>query len=582
MKRKMKTYKIILGIVACLFTVTSCVDTKDMPIPVLPDIEEGKQVTLSFSSAFFNEGTTKSITNVTDLQLLVFDENNQFITRTEAILEGVIQHGGVDVRTFKVTLLSSAKPRYIHFIAGYDWTGFKTTHELLYTNEGEIIPSMVSSGNRCVYWTRIALDGTTPFGMGINTNSFQNKIVHLLRNQAKISLLISNAVSTFTLDRYTIYNRPSHGTIATFKYNPTTFSYSFAEEQLTVAPQAIPGPTPVYPTDYISSDDGITLYEWNNNLGNTRVFAIFRGTYREDLGNGNFGPPQANRYYKLDLVDSDNAGEVYDVYRNIHYRFIVETIEFEGYPTAAAAAAAPASNNVFASLELQDYPSISDGTSSLQVLKLEEIITQPLTNFQTNILYIPNLSSPTLTNPGAITITPVQPFDASNWTWNYTPNQPSTGVGLFSATPNVIPTEEVVTAEFKVSVTGSSMMRLIRLTLRQPYALNATFPDNGGNKSLGDPFRIQFTVPGTIPENLFPIPVYITTKYLSPDARAGYDNKMLVISENPYKFMYEIKANEVGTTVTLNFKINKDPGSETIAIVSNPYFISVNQPISWN
>ena len=581
----MKTYKIILGIVAGLFAITSCVDTKDISLPEPLDIEEEeKQVTLSFSSAFVNEGATKSVTDVTDLQLLVFDENNQFITRAEAILEDVIQLDSIDVRTFKVTLLSSGKPRYIHFIAGYDWTGFKTTHELLYTNEGEIIPAMVSSGNRCVYWTRIALDNTSPFGLGINANSFKNRIVHLLRNQSKISLVMGNAVPNFTLDGYTIYNRPSHGTIATFKYNPGTFSYSFSEGQLTVASQATPGLTPAYPTDYISSADGITLYEWNNNLGNTRVFAIFRGTYREDLGSGNFGPPQTNRYYKLDLVDSGNAGEVYDVYRNVHYQFVVEAVEFEGYSTAAAAAAAPASNNVFASLELQDYPSISDGTSSLQVVKLEEIITQPLTNFQTNILFIPNLSNPTVAAPGAVTVTPIQPFDDLNWTWSYTPNQPNAGMGLFSATPMTIPTEEVVTAEFKVSVIGSSMMRLIRLTLRQPYVLNADFPDNNGsnNKSLGDPFRIQFTVPGTIPENLFPIPIYITTKYLSPDARLGYDNKMLVISENPYKFMYEIKASERGTTVTLNFKINNDSATETITIVSSPYFNPVNQTIFWN
>ena len=581
----MKVYKLILGLVTCLLAIVACVVQDELDITPTPlPVSEGEKVTLSFGVAFpIEEESTKTIRDVTDLQLLVFDENNQFVAKAEAILEDVILFGTDSVRTFKVTLLSSGRPRYIHFIAGYDWTGFKTTHELLFLDEGEIIPGLVSTDPRTVYWNRIALDGSSPlgFGTGINENTFKNKVVTLIRNQAKISL--AENTSNFELTGYTVYNRPSHGSVAAFKYDPLTFSYTYVEGQLTVPSNAVTLPIPADPGGYINNLDGIKLYEWHNNGNNaTRVFVIFKGNYQENLSGGGLGPVQYNRYYKLDLTNPINAGEVFDVIRNTHYQFDVQSVDFEGYPSAAAAAAAAASNNVFASLELRSYPYVSDGTSSLQVLKLEEIITQPGFTFQTNIFYVPDINFPASFAPNDIEVIPVQPFDAGNWTLNY---NVSGGIGIFSATPTNIPSEGTITAEFKVAVKtpGSRMMRLIRLTLRQPYSLNVTTPANNANLSIGNNYNITFDVPATISDNLFPIKLYISSKNLSPRVDVGYDDKLLVITENnSYKYMYEIKAEKKGTTVTLHFKTNKDPGSETITIESPPYFVPVTRTITWN
>ena len=578
----MKVYKQILGLVACLLMVVSCViqNEADDPLPTPPPVVEEGEVTISFGVSFpLEEGATKSIQNVTNLQLLVFDESNRFVARAGAILEDVIDYGGVDVRKFVVTLLSSGRARYIHFIAGYDWTGFKTTHELLFLDEGEIIPNLVSVDPRTVYWNRIALDGSSAFGTGVNENTFKNKVVTLIRNQAKISL-VENA-SNFVLTGYTVYNRPSRGSVAAFKYDPLTFSYSFAEGNLTVPSSASPLPTPADPAGYINDPDGIRLYEWHNN-GNstTRVFVIFKGDYREMLSGGGLGPTQSNRYYKLDLTNTGNVGEVFDVIRNMHYQFNVQSVEFEGHPTAAAAAAAPASNNIFASLELRSYPYVSDGTSSLQVLKLEEIITQPGFTFQTDILYVPDVNFPSSYAPNDVEIIPVQPFNDSNWTWSY-----NVSTGRFSATPGSIPLEGSSVAEFKVTVKtpGSKIMRLIRLTLRQPYSLHVTRSvNNGVNLNIGDNYNISFVVPSTISENLFPISIYISSKFLSPRTDVGYDNKMLVETEGgSYRYKYEIKEAEKGTTVTLYFKTNAAAASETIKVESPPYFVLENIPINW-
>lgn len=95
-------------------------------------------------------------------------------------------------------------------------------------------------------------------------------------------------------------------------------------------------------------------------------------------------------YYKIDLVKLDpSTGETsyYDVIRNFHYRVIVNNVANEGYATAEEAARNPAGNNLFASVELADYPSVSDGTNTLDVELLGATFVSPSTFYHQGILY---------------------------------------------------------------------------------------------------------------------------------------------------------------------------------------------------
>src|SRR5690606_15040261 len=110
----------------------------------------------------------------------------------------------------------------------------------------------------------------------------------------------------------------------------------------------------------------------------------------------------APAYFKLDAMRNKESGILYDIFRNRIYRFVVESVAANGYSTAADAAINPAANNVLGSVELRDYPSISDGTSFLRIEKAAEVFIQPNT-FVTQIDYFRNLTTD-VTSPGIVSV----------------------------------------------------------------------------------------------------------------------------------------------------------------------------------
>ena len=197
--------------------LTSCVDSSlDTIIDTNNEIGTvGKEIVYDFSIHIPEHQvvSTRSGEDITELYLLVFDENGRFLSRNKAIMEATQNIDGVVVRKFKVVLLSSDKKRSIHFVANYDnWENFPATHEILHTDEGSVIPRMKSAGT--TYWGRF------DFNM-LEETSFDNKRFPLLRNKAKIVVeldLITDALP-FQIFEYAVYNAPALGTVAPFKYD---------------------------------------------------------------------------------------------------------------------------------------------------------------------------------------------------------------------------------------------------------------------------------------------------------------------------------------------------------------------------
>jgi len=574
----MKRYRLIWGITVCLLIIVSC--TKDdNRFPVIQ--EEGKEVKLSFFTNMLpeNEIFTRTAENITDLTILVFDENYHYLSRSKAILGGVNVSGH---RKFEVMLASSGKNRYVHFVAGYDWTNFEDDYELIGTDEGEIIPRLIANesadpaNRKTSYWTRLALDGTAGYGTGITENTFEDKIIMLTRNRAKLTLTVNPIVTNFTLKGYTVYNQPDRGNIAVFKY--TNGSYTFTEGIITVPADAGQLAIPAV-NNYIADNEPIEFFEWNNNNENSniRMFVIFYGDYFDGT------TTQYNRYYKLDLVDSNSAGEVLDVTRNTYYHFELKLIDAPGYNNAALAAAAPAGNNVFASLELQEYPSVSDGTAMMQVTQLEDIITNATTKFTTEVYYIPDIiSAPAVYSPSTVTITPIGNTDITYWDLNYniTGGAVSVEIGLMPGKTIPSTIEQPMIAEYKV--TAGKIVRTIRVIARSPYQLNATTPlSESPSLNQGGETSISFNVPNTISGNLFPLKIYIDAKFLSPNL--DFQEKIQVeTGGGSYRHVYEIPETAKGTQITLHFRVNKDVGNnETIILDASPYFAPQAFTVNW-
>ena len=573
----MKLYRLIFRVAVCLPIIISCV--KEDNKKNSSELKEGEEVKISFFTNMSPEieMATRTASNITDLMILIFDENNHYISRVKAILGEVDASGN---RKFEATLISSGKNRYLHFVAGYDWSNFENDYDLIGSDEGDIIPKLVvdesptAANRKTSYWARIALDGTAGYGTGITEHTFESCVIMLTRNRAKLTLTVDPALNNFTLRGYSVYNQPDRGNIAVFRYS--NGAYTFTEGVVSVPANAgqLPNPSSNY---FVGDNVPIELLEWNNNKGNIRTFVIFYGDYFDGT------TIQNNRYYKLDLVNTVNVGEVLDVIRNTHYHFILKLVDTPGYASAELAATAPAGNNVFASLELQEYPSVSDGTGIMRVTQLEDIITQAAMKFTTDVFYIPNISAPTSYNPAAITVTPLGNTDITYWNMSYNTVGSAVTVEVGLMPGKTIPTtiEQPMVAEYKV--VAGKIMRTLRVMARSPYQLNAT-TSLSVTQSLnqGGEATISFDVPSTISNNLFPLNLYIDAKFLSPNLTYSSEAIQVSTGGGSYRYIYKIAEAEKGTTITLHFRVNKDTGTnETIILDASPYFSSQTLNVTW-
>ena len=524
----MKKYILILS---CLILAACAEDVKFNSD--LNTTGEGEKIECELS-VFLPEyiaANTRSIKEVTSLHLLVFDENGLFLSRNEAILE----EGEGDTRKFKVTLLSSESKRIIHFVANYDWTDFPTSHELRGVDEGGIVPKMEQSQNS--YWKRAEY-------LGLNEDTFNNQTISLLRNRAKIT--VKSDASSFELISFKLFHGVSKGTLAPFKYNGGTQEHTFEEGVLT---EALTGED--LNIESTSGNNFIDVFEKNNSdaSASKKAFLVVKGRYGGKEG-----------FYKIDLVKNKETGELYNLIRNKHYTVTIEEVNFEGYSSEEEAALHPASNNIFASIELRDFPSISDGNSILKVSSVGDYFVRDNEEKVVAINYYPNKNL-TTTDNGKIKIKEIDPENRVTYKWD-------SSLGELTISDSKIAPGEVKKVSFVVTVDveGSDLLRYIDFYLRSPYKYEEELFSHGFNQdSVVD---ISFKVPKTFLSNLFPVDLKIYTNELYPDIAK---NEIAVgFEDGKYFYRYQIREENIGD-VPLYFKRVSNSKQEKIKLSSIYY-----------
>ena len=526
----MKRYILILS---CLILAACAEDVKFNSD--LNTTGEGEKIECELS-VFLPEyiaANTRSIKEVTSLHLLVFDENGLFLSRNEAILE----EGEGDTRKFKVTLLSSESKRIIHFVANYDWTDFPTSHELRGVDEGGIVPKMEQSQNS--YWKRVE------YKDGLNEETFNNQTISLLRNRAKIT--VKSDASSFELISFKLFHGVSKGTLAPFTYNGGTQEHTFEEGVLT---EALTGED--LNIESTSGNNFIDVFEKNNSdaSASQKAFLVVKGRYGGKEG-----------FYKIDLVKNKETGELYNLIRNKHYTVTIEEVNFEGYSSEEEAALHPASNNIFASIELRDFPSISDGNSILKVSSVGDYFVRDNEEKVVAINYYPDKNS-TTTDNGKIKIKEIDPENRVTSKWDSSLGE------LTISKPQIAP-GEVKKVSFVVTVEGSDLLRYIDFYLRSPYEYEAELTSRGGDQNSG--VEISFKVPKTFLSNLFPVDLKIYTNELYPNIAK---NEIAVgFEDGKYFYRYQIREENIkdDERVTLYFKRVANNKEETIKLSSIYY-----------
>lgn len=535
--------------------------------------QEGDSITLTGSLMMPDmvRETRSTVGDVEKLYLFVFDENHRFVQRATAQLTSGDRTPGAEthmpggktavldnrVRNFSVKLLATSRKRIIHFVANYDMLANRQEDYLLKDmDEGQFM-----SGLQAQYLGKPTLWRAFSFN-GLSATSFNNRVFHLLRNQAEVQLVMAPNVN-FELSGFCLHNAPRRGTVAPYvakqelsntepdeHYRDVLYSFPTTPDEPTLTSDknvydVLSANGDISPEGWKTNKSNIALFEYRNSEADRdkQVSVIMYGKVRLN------GRLERAGYYKIDLKEDVTVGgnyvgsDPYDIVRNHLYKVTVTNVANKGYETLQQALDAPAGNNIFASVELQDYPQISDGKYKLDVGKTEVILTKPST-FETNISFVkvgqesnnllgnvnvyykrkpvatafnndPYIQSASFSN-GKLTIVTRNPYPAQRKSYKF-----------------------LVVGDNKDANNPSRILRTINVTLRQPYQFNASLTNSSGQTSAqGKLMELAFDVPGSIPAQLFPYTVLIEAKGLTP-LKDDYTNQNIKLVIRNKKIFYE-------------------------------------------
>ena len=638
MKRRVYLYYIALPL---LLLLAGCV-REPLGSVLIPEGKEGDSITLTLGlhaddlsdlalrSEAINDDEVEKITS---LRILVFNEHQQFLYSTDAVLgdpasadafgddaflpdgkKGSIQ----TIKSFTATFIQSKAPRYLHFVANYDWTGQTQDYFLVGNSAGAIIPNLTTSiesanGNNGKtkafdpMWAQVKLDK-------LDGQSLQGKVVKLLRCHAKVTVVNkAPATNGFKLTGFTACNVHKSGTVAPFVMDNYAFAFPYAPTKATTPPdvEVIPNDNPAH---IVPADAEFRLFEHQNN-GDKKVFLIIRG--EKQLKNGT----KATRYYKVDFVakrteENIVSDRVLPIIRNNHYKVTITAVNSDGYATMAEAIAAPAHNNIFSSIELQEFTQVSDEMFTLKTDPVQILIARPGTyNFNTSfaitnsdycfkpygggtgagsgaqyIRYYKRWSDHDA-YMGALKQTDVSTRSGNDDHFSVEVKDiPSDAVERYSievaglrsyapddnppANPKDLYTYERVDGK---SVTGATnpLIRNVEITIRKPLLFKAKLVD-GAQGQAGDKL-LEFDLYKNLPKGIFPFEVLIEAPDLSPrNTKGNTENLTIVKRGSKVYYRYIVKTDSYDRhngRVRIPVLVNDGTTSPKHDIVlSSPYY----------
>lgn len=637
MKRRVYLYYIALPL---LLLLAGCV-REPMGSMLIPEGKEGDSITLTLGlhADDLSDLTLRSeaindneVEKITSLRILVFNEHQQFLYSTDAVLGDPAsaeafgddaflpdgKKGSITmIKSFKATFIQSSKPRYLHFVANYDWTGQTQDYFLVGNSAGAIIPKLTTSiesangsnGKTKAFdpmWAQVRLNE-------LSSESLQGKVVKLLRCHAKVTV-VNNSPATdgFKLTGFTACNVHKSGTVAPFVMDNYAFAFPYAPTKATTPPDVEIIPNYI-PEHIVPADAEFRLFEHQNN-GDKKVFLIIRG--EKQLKNGS----TATRYYKVDFVakrteENIISDRVLPIIRNNHYKVTITAVNSDGYATMDEAIAAPAHNNIFSSIELQEFTQVSDEMFTLKTDPVQILIVHPGTyNFNTSFAitnsdyHFKPYGGGTGTGSGAQYIRYYKRWSDNDFYMGaLTQTEISTRRGNddhFSIEVKNIPSDAVERYSIEVAglrsyapddtpptnpkdlytyeridgkpVTGATnpLIRNVEITIRKPLLFKAKLVDDAsqpGNKFL------EFDIYKNLPKGIFPFEVLIEAPDLSPRNKKGNTENLTIVKRGrKVYYRYIVKTDSYDRhngRVRIPVLVNDGTTSPSHDIVlSSPYY----------
>lgn len=496
---------------------------------VLPDMKEATR--------------TMAVPAIERLHLLVFDDNGLLSEAVNAELDTTqnTEWGETSAPTyFKVKLARTDYKRTIHFVANSPIANVK---EYPMSTEGNILTSLVVSGQQDAYWQRVVL----PYGItGEQDKDDDGNVIYVPTDDVKAALsnvpLVRNnsrvkVVNGLTSDsnkkqladlQFVLVNIPASGTVVPFNNNSGEFVNFTADTNYTALDAAnYDGFEPANRdlinntftggalncengTDWVTAtaDDNSGyqyLYERNQKL--EPAYVIVRGKYDKDT---------APTYYKIDIINSE--GVSYNLLRNIQYTVNITNVLGSGFATAEEAYNAGPTNNLNFSVETKNLLNLSDGESAFYVEYTQKVINQSGATVTLRYRYVTDLSTGA-NNSDAVVITKGDGEVISGDIADGDGTTDDDGWNTMSFTAGTIPAEGESAKTQIVTLTAGSFARNVEFILTRPYTLKLDVPTKVAAE-LGTPVAATLELEERLPMGIFPLEFVVVAENnsLSPDA----------------------------------------------------------------
>lgn len=540
----MVTMKKIFFALVAIFGLWSCVQEELPAGGNTAGSGEGGYVELSVGVVLpdMKEATrTMAAPAIERLHLLVFDDNGLLSEAVNAELDTAqnTEWGETsDPTYFKVKLARTDYKRTIHFVAN---SPIANVMDYPMSTEGNILTSLVVSGEQDAYWQRVVLPNgiTGTQGKDANDNVIYVPTDEVVNALSNVPLVRNNSrvkvVNALTSDKkqlanlqFVLVNIPASGTVVPFNNNSGEFvnftdSTGYAELDAANYDGFEPANRDLInntftggnlncenDTNWVTATADVNsgyhyLYERNQKL--EPAYVIVSGIYDTDT---------TPTYYKIDIIN--DKGESYNLLRNIQYTVNITNVLGSGFATAEEAYNAGPTNNLNFSVETKNLLNLSDGESAFYVEYTQKVINQSGATVTLRYRYITDLSTGA-NNSDAVTITKGDGEVISGDIADGDDTTDDDGWNTMSFTAGTIPAEGESAKTQIVTLTAGSFARNVEFILTRPYTLKLDVPDMVGDK-LGSSVISSLILEERLPMGIFPLEFVVVAENnsLSPDA----------------------------------------------------------------
>ena len=483
------------------------------------------------------------------MDLFCFSNYGLFITTINATLSTTTSTAG----TFEAII--PEKTHRIHFVANHNANLFDEA-AFRGKSEAEVMAAMEGASSMMIYWARFVKNEDSDKTIDKQLQEIEGGI-KLLRNHAKVS--IANWTTDYlNVTGFVTTNRQAFGTVC-----------PYSEEEGFVWP----GTTP-----YVTLPENRSLLSDITDVDTAKEDYIFESKNDSEhpvsvIIRGSVPGSTEQLYYRIVLIDED--GDRILVRRNFSYVINIVGALTYGQKTFAEALTAPATNNVWVSIDPW-VDTVADDKYTLSVPQTHIILPESAAGTEIDIAYTITPHNGAAMEDAEVVWTGEN--TVANHTFASRSFNSSTGDG--SVKLQLLPMGDNIRREGTLLIKKGRLQRMVDVIVLKNQSFTPSWVGTqifGGE--TGQFVTLMFTIPQSCPEELFPFDVLVSVNSLDIRASSGMSLPVIIKgdsgygADNEYGYKYVYTVEKPGPQrIYFHTILTHDQGDEQTITIEADFF----------